>query len=111
MCCGTCVNGSACTSCSRCIRKSCAGAVSWTPVGLRAPRLPLANEFRPYMCANGDTDALSAKDAEIERLRKAMEEMQAQLAAKETAVEQAGQALKATQDAAAAAIEEARKTA
>jgi hypothetical protein len=49
------------------------------------------------MSAGAEADALSAKDAEIHRLRKEMEEMQAQLAR--------------TQDATARAIEEARKSA
>ena len=75
---------------------------------LRTPHAPLTAK-RLWMQADGDADALSAKDAEIERLRKEMEKIQADLlAAKEVAVEQA---VKATQDAAALAIEEARKQA
>ena len=73
------------------------GAVSWAPasacqVGVRTPHLPPT-----CMSAGAEADALSAKDAEIQRLRKEMEEMQAQLAR--------------TQDATARAIEEARKSA
>jgi len=76
------------------------GAVSWAPasacqVGVRTPHLPPTMHVR--MSAGAEADALSAKDAEIHRLRKEMEEMQAQLAR--------------TQDATARAIEEARKSA
>ena len=75
------------------------GAVSWAPasacqVGVRTPHLP---PTMLRMSAGAEADALSAKDAEIHRLRKEMEEMQAQLAR--------------TQDATARAIEEARESA